>query len=256
MKHFPMKAIFFLPAIITGSSLFAQQTSGIITYQQTITADIDNKDLPEDIAKMIPREFKTEKVLYFSPDATLYANGNKAKDNEGESYSQDNIMIHIEHKEPDEKIYTHVQDKKIVEQRDLMGRQFLVTKDGIESAKWKFTGRQKKILDLPCMEAVSINGDDSTIVWYTPSIPVQGGPETLSGLPGMILEANIGSSIHVAAVKIGEANDEIIKQIKEPTKGKKISSSDFEKLVKQKQEEMQKEYGGKGNRIIMKHTVR
>jgi GLPGLI family protein len=247
-----MKMTLLIPALFLVTPLFAQQTSGVILYDQVISINIEGQGLPEGIAAMMPKDQKSEKVLYFSPGATLYENSDKKKDDQKQEFKQDNVQIHIERTIPDEKTYTDITNKRVVEQKDLMGRLFLVS-GNTESEKWKFTGRQKKILDLPCMEAMSVEDKDTIIAWYTPNIPVQAGPENISGLPGMVLEANIGSTIHLLANRIEPGND-VTKKIKEPSKGKKITAEGFAKLQKEKQEEMLKQYGGKGNVIIMKQS--
>jgi GLPGLI family protein len=247
-----MKTTLLIPALFLALPLFAQQTSGVIVYDQVISIDIEGHDLPEGIAAMMPKEQKFEKVLYFSPEATLYENSDKSEDAQKQEFKQDNMEIHIDRNIPDEKTYTDIKNKRVVEQKDLMGRMFLVS-GNMEPEKWKFTGRQKKILDLPCMEAVTASDKDTIIAWYTPNIPVQAGPEHISGLPGMVLEANMGTMIHLLAKRI-EPGADVAKKIKEPSKGKKISAEDFAKLQKEKEEEMRKQYGGKGNVIIMKQT--
>ncbi len=248
-----MKTIFLAPLLLLSiASSYAQQTSGTVVYDQVVTIDMEGAELPEGIAAMMPKEHKSEKVLYFSPDAALYENSTKSNEGQKENYSQDNIQIHIERNEPDEKTYTDIINKKVVEQKDLMGRLFLVSRN-TEAEKWKFTGRQKKILDLPCMEAVSIHEKDTVTAWYTPSIPVQAGPSHISGLPGLVLEANIGTMLHLIAKKV-DHNTDITQKIKQPTKGKKITASEFEKLAREKQEEMQKQFGGKGNVHIIQQV--
>lgn len=247
-----MKTIMFASLLLAATPLFAQQTSGTVIYDQIVSMDFNDAELPEGVAAMMPKEHKSEKILYFSPEATLYENSPKSGEGEKENYSQDNIQIHIERNEPDEKTYTDITNKKVVEQKDLMGRMFLVSQN-TEAGKWKFTGRQKKILDLPCMEAVSVNESDTVVAWYTPSIPVQAGPSSISGLPGIVLEANIGKMMHLVAKRIDQ-NGDVAQKIKQPTKGKKISTEEFAKLAREKQEELEKQYGGKGNVHIIRQV--
>lgn len=246
-----MKTILLMPALCLAMPLAAQQTSGSIVYDQVISTDFEGHDLPEGIAAMMPKEQKFEKVLYFSPEAALYENSANSEDSKKEEFQQDNMHIHIERNIPDEKTYTDIKGKRVVEQKDLMGRMFLVSRE-ITPEKWKFTGRQKKILDLPCMEAIHAGDKDTITAWYTPNIPVQAGPEHISGLPGMVLEAHLGTMVRLTAKRITPDAD--MAKIKAPTKGKKISAEDFEKLQLEKTEEMRKQYGGKGNVIIMQHT--
>jgi len=230
----------------------AQQTSGLITYEQTLSLAIENtKDMPEGLADMLSKPQKTEKVLFFSASAALYENKEKDNKDQSEELTEGDMKINISRAAPEEKTYLDLQAKKEIAEKDLMGRKFLVT-GPLNTLSWKMTGRQKKILDRSCMEAFADKGEgDSVTVWYTPDIPVSAGPETLSGLPGMILEAHIGKHLHLLATRI-EEDPSGGKKIKEPAKGKKITAEEFERLAKEKSEELKKQYGaGKDGQVII-----
>jgi GLPGLI family protein len=248
-----MKTLILLPILLASTALYAQQTSGIITYEQTLAFDIKDQNIPEGMAGLLPTEQKNESVLYFSPDASLYEHKEKEKSEQESGYRSENVMIQMDIKVPRDKVYTDLKNKQITEQKDFMDRLFLLNTP-IESQKWKFTGMQKKILDMACMEAIAILDKDTVTAWYTTAIPVNAGPQTFSGLPGMILEAHIGADFHLVAIKIESGDDGMLKMIKAPTKGKKITKEDYDKMVSEKTEEMRKQYGGDGNVIIIKHT--
>lgn len=248
-----MKTFIFLPLLLVATPVLAQQTSGTIHYEQTIAFDLKDQNLPEGMAGLLPTEQKISSVLYFSPDAALYEHVEKEKPEQESGYRSGNIVIEIDQHIPRDKVYTDLKSKKITEQKDFMDRLFLLETPA-EAQKWKFTGMQKKILDLACMEAVNMEGKDTITAWYTTAIPVNAGPQTISGLPGMILEAHIGSDVHITATKIEAGNDRTSQMIKAPSKGKKISQAEYDKMVQEKTEALQKQYGGEGDVIIMKQT--
>lgn len=248
-----MKALIFLPFLLAPVVVTAQRTSGSITYEKTITFDIKAQNMPESMAGLLPKQQKALSVLYFNRDASLYEHKENEKSEQESGYRSDNVMVQVSIKGERDKVYTDLKNKQITEQKEFMDRMFLLDIP-VESHKWKFTGMQKKILDMPCLQAVTIEGNDTVTAWYTTAIPVNAGPQTFSGLPGMILEAHIGSSRHLVATKIEDGDDNLVKMIKAPTKGKKISKADYDKMVQQKTEELQKQYGGNGNVIIMKHN--
>jgi GLPGLI family protein len=241
-----MKALILLPFAMAATILYAQPTSGTITFQQTIALNLKEENLPEGMAGLLPSEQKVELVLYFSPNASLYENKEKEKSELESGIRQGNVMIQIDRQVPQDKVYTDLKNKEITELRDFMGRMFLI-KHPVDARKWKFSGNQKKILEMACMEAVCIDGKDTITAWYTTAIPVNAGP------PGMILEAHSGSNVHIVATKLDTETD-ASKKIKIPSKGKKVTEEEYEKMVAEKTKEMQEQYGGDGNIIIMRQT--
>lgn len=240
----------------------AQNTSGKISYTETVKLNIDlggGIDMQSngavnsnDIRKMIPNEQRLKKVLYFSPDATLYvADKSKEKENNDADQINGNMHMRIHMDVPEDITYTSVKDNKLIEQRDFMGRRFLVTSD-IEKARWKLTGNQKTILNYPCQEAVMQKDKDTITAWFTAAIPVSAGPQGYSGLPGAILEAKQNSNMVIQAESVS-FGDESNKLIVRPREGKKVTESEYRGIVAKKTKEMAQEYGGNGNgNVIIK----
>lgn len=249
-----MKTLILLTATLFSAPAFAQHTAGTIRFEEKITFDLKSEEIPENMRAFVPKEQKSSKVLYFNAGQSLYENSKAAKEDEPEEYEQGGIKIRMDRNRPDEKVFVDFKTRERVAQRDLMGRMFLV-KDNISPEKWKFTNRQKNILDMPCQEAWYSNGEDSVTAWYTTAIPVAGGPRDFAGLPGMILELNLGSTISIKATDV-DYKEEVTQKIKAPTKGKAVTNEEYEKLAKAKQEELQQQFGGKGNVIIKTTTVR
>jgi GLPGLI family protein len=87
--------------------------------------------------------------------------------------------------------------------------------------------------------------------WYTPEIPVNQGPESYWGLPGLILEVNDGKTVILCSKVVLNAKDKA--EIKAPTNGKVISQKEYDETVVKKMEEMRQMYDGKGgNRMQMR----
>lgn len=253
-----MKKLLLLPLLLLlACSGKAQQQSGIITYERKLSLskkDFENSNLPEGFAEMIAQGNKVQKLLYFSPEATLFENNTDVPANEHE-YTEGNMMIRSGGMEPDEKVFVDLKNKKTTEQKDLMGKLFLIKEEPLQTLKWKTTGRQKKIMGFSCLEAVSVSKDSDgkeskTIAWYTTAIPVSSGPEGLSGLPGMILEASLGETITYTAIRVNPPDQKKTGHIKPPVKGKKITAKEFETLSRQKMKELEAQMGGNGPVII------
>lgn len=79
--------------------------------------------------------------------------------------------------------------------------------------------------------------------WFTPEIPVSSGPSMYGGLPGLILEINDDRTTMLCTKVIINPKEKI--KIKEPSKGKQVTNLEYEKIAKDKQEEMQGMYRGR-----------
>ena len=76
-------------------------------------------------------------------------------------------------------------------QRNIMGTDYLV-QDSIRKIKWRITGETRNIAGYKCREAHAVVQDSVYVVaFYTDQIWVSGGPESFSGLPGMILQVTL-----------------------------------------------------------------
>jgi GLPGLI family protein len=85
------------------------------------------------------------------------------------------------------------------------------------------------------MSEMNMPTDLTVTAWYTPEIPVNQGPESYWGLPGLILEVNDGKTVVLCSKII--LNPKNKAEIKAPTKGKVISQKDYDELVIKKMEE-------------------
>lgn len=174
--------------------------------------------------------------------------------------------------------YKDLKTRKMIEDTEFFGKRFLIKED-MEQPQWELTGDTKKIGEYTCYKAtmVKVNNEfdwtvfrrnrnrkqDSTktkgadkdkvrrvavTAWYTPQIPVSTGPADYWGLPGLIMEINAGRTTMLLTELVINPKDNI--EIKEPTKGKEITREEYNKVVKQKTEEMRDRFrsrrGGRG----------
>lgn len=96
------------------------------------------------------------------------------------------------------------------------------------------------------MSQIEVPKELTVTAWFTPMIPVKNGPAEYGGLPGLILELNIDRVTMLCSKIVLNPKDGIV--IKEPTKGKEVSREEFNKIVKDKTEEMRENFRGSGGR--------
>lgn len=118
-----------------------------------------------------------------------------------------------------------------------------------DEAKAKADSEKKTNL----MDQVEIPKEITVTAWYAPEIPVNQGPESYWGLPGLILEINDGKTIVLCSKIVLNPKDKAT--IKAPTAGKVVSQKEYDEIVIKKMEEMREMNGGNGpggNRMQMR----
>ena len=115
----------------------------------------------------------------------------------------------------------------MIAQKPVFEETFLV-EDSLPKVTWKITADTRNIAGFECRKAVGII-DDSVAVFafYTDEILVTGGPESLQGLPGMILGLGV-PRLHTTwfATRV-EVNGVNMGVVKPATKGKKLSRQEM-----------------------------
>lgn len=235
-----MKKLFTLFILLTIYQLSqAQHTEGMIVYEDKINMHMN---LPEDrpeLKEYIP-EFRTSKtILYFNSDKSFYKNAPKEEETQ-----ENGGRVRMSFRAPENLLYTNFSTKETVEQKDFMGKKFLIRGAPTKMA-WKITGKQQKVGDYVCMQATYSDSTRNIEAWFTPQVPVPTGPSTYSQLPGLVLMVNIdqGARVLLAQEIQLESQDEVNFEV--PTKGKEITREEFEEIVKKKTEEMKKNMGGR-----------
>ena len=141
--------------------------------------------------------------------------------------------------------YTDLSDGSFIEVREFLGRTFRIPEERPKYS-WKLTGEQATFLGHPVFRATAQQDSTSLEAWFTPDIPVSAGPAQYGGLPGLILTLAVDSN---RIVYTATAIDTItaVGQIKAPSDGSKVTRGEYEKIVKEKMDELAKSRRGRGN---------
>lgn len=229
--------------------LAAQNTSGEVTYKETIQIKLEMPDMDENIKKMIPPSQSASKVLVFSDAASLYKNaGPKGEGDVEVGHEEDGREMRFVMKTPESILFTDLEEGQTVHQREFFGRDFLVTGPARE-CKWKLTGEKKKIGDYECQKAMLQDTAQQVVAWFTPQIPVPAGPGEYGMLPGLILELDIDNGTRTVVVT--KLDLKPVDKIEKPSKGKKVTAAEFKAIEEEKMKEMGVEMGGQGKGVRM-----
>ena len=226
------------------------QTSGTISYTETIKLEI-NIDGGMAPPPGMPTEMTNKTTLYYNDKFSLYKNDEAAQNEktseQAESGDGNHFMFLMA--PPDNQVFCDFEKKTMTRKEDFMQRQFLIESE-LNAEGWKMTGKQKMILNYPCMEAVKQDSLDKKTIWFTSAIPVTAGPGQFVGLPGMVLEVNINDGERIIAATQINAELDTEKLIK-PKDGKKVTDEEFDEIVAEKMKEMGIEGQDGGPRVII-----
>lgn len=230
---------------------FAQQTfiaKGKIEYEKTVNiykeldfmSDEDgNRTWIEALKKISPERNVTYFDLYFNDDKTLYQPGR---------------TVQLAKKAPDwvigpaadNIVYNNFSQQQTVSQKHVYDNTFLI-QDSLTKIEWRITNDTRTIAGFECRKAVGRMLDSVYVIaFYTDQILTTGGPESFTGLPGMILGAaipRINTTWFATKLELAQVTPE---QVVPPKKGKKVDSKElFEQL-----KPAMKNWGREGKRNI------
>ncbi|QJB32640.1 GLPGLI family protein [Chitinophaga oryzae] len=195
----------------------------------------------KELQKKEQPKFKTSYFdLYFSGNITCYKPGRQLpENNQTRQWPAD-----------DNTVYTDLGARRSVSQKQVFDRLFLQD-DSVRNIRWKITDETRKIAGFDCRRANAVIMDSIYVVaFYTDAIVPSGGPESFTGLPGMILGVALPHE-HVTWFATKVLVDEVKPEsLKPPVKGKKVSTSEL-------RENMSKalgDWGGWG-KVYMKNAL-
>ncbi|MES2807787.1 MAG: GLPGLI family protein [Bacteroidota bacterium] len=124
--------------------------------------------------------------------------------------------------------YTDLGASTRLSQKKVFEEQFLVS-DSVARIKWKITGETRDILGYTCRRANGLILDSIYVVaFYTDQIPVSSGPESFTGLPGMILQVALPhENVSWLATKVTDTTLPA-NTIVAPKKGKPLTKKQFQ----------------------------
>ncbi|MEC5146076.1 GLPGLI family protein [Chitinophaga sp. 212800010-3] len=240
----------FVIVILTALSLKAQQgmflQSGRIEFEKRVNAyarmDEQNKGEDDSWSDAIKKGMSQYQVSYFdysfSGNVALYKPGRENTDTKksiwGDGPAEENI------------VYTRLDSMQSISQKKVFEQIYLV-KDSVRKINWKITDETRKIAGFDCRRANALIMDSVYVVaFYTDAIVPSGGPESFSGLPGMILGVALPHE-HITwfATKV------LVDDIKEtsltpPVKGKPVDSKGIREAITK----VMGKWGTGGNALI------
>ena len=83
------------------------------------------------------------------------------------------------------------------------------------------------------------------VAWYSPQIPVSAGPDRYWGLPGLILELSFDRTVMLCTEIVLNPEQKI--EIQKPNKGDKVDREEYNKIIKEKTDELKERFQGRGN---------
>jgi len=182
--------------LLSVSELMAQHahftTSGTIEYNRNMNmyALMKKRITPDNEAFMQPflENFMKNNPQFKVLKSTLSFSNNKTIFNPIEPETSPNSFFGDEPMSTQNNIvYTDLSVNSQISQKKVFEETFLV-KDTTRKIKWKITDETREIAGYSCRRANAIILDSIYVVaFYTTEIPISGGPENFSGLPGMIL---------------------------------------------------------------------
>lgn len=107
-------------------------------------------------------------------------------------------------------------------------------------------GKDSTMTDEDPLDQFEVPKEVIVTAWYTPQIPVANGPGEYAGLPGLILELNVYR--HTILCSKIVLNPKESEKIEPPTKGKEVTREEYNKIVKEKMDEMRENFRGRGGR--------
>jgi GLPGLI family protein len=234
MKYLLLSTTFLF--VLGSNLLFAQNAhftqNGTITFEKTVNMyallqkqiNKDNESFFVPILesyKKTQKQFKVLKsTLTFANNKTLYTPIEPETSPNG--FFSDSPMANQVNT-----VFTDLSTSTASDQKKVFEETFLV-KDSTRKINWKITSETRDIAGYTCRRANGLVLDSVYVVaFYTDEIPVSGGPELFTGLPGMILGVALPhENITWFATKVTDAPVED-KALTPPKKGKAVNNKEL-----------------------------
>lgn len=229
-----IKYITLFAVIFISKSLMAQNIhfvkNGVIEFEKrsNIYAVIKKKINKDNESYMAPAldqykknnpQFKVAKsTLSFTSDKSLYK-WPAVEETASPNWASRDALVDLKNTiATDYNSHTSISQKAVYEDTYLV-------KDSLRKINWKITDETREIAGYECRRANAIIMDSIYVVaYYSNQIAVSGGPESFTGLPGMILGLALPhQNITWFATKVTEVTVPE-KDLTPPTKGKPIDN--------------------------------
>ncbi len=219
--------LLFTVLVLSATALHAQNTDllfkGEIEYEKKVNivkAYGKYNYMTEEEKNSLPEFKQTYFNLFFDSTKTLYLPTEKETNfKEWQFPAEDNI------------VYNNLQNFTTVSSKKIEKNNFLFN-EKLWKLKWNKTNETRTIAGYECKRANAALWDSIIVIaYYCEAIPVAGGPESFTGLPGMILGLempNEHTSIFATAVK----KEVDVTKIKQPQQGQLVSYKELDQKLK------------------------
>ncbi|HQE33191.1 MAG TPA: GLPGLI family protein [Flavobacterium alvei] len=272
--NFGLQAQEFQGMAIYQSKTSTEDFKARMAGNKDITPEMQ-KNMEERMKKMFEKTF----ILNFDKTASIYKEEEKleAPTQGGGGFRMMGSMMGA-----GGTFYKNIKEKSYTVDKEFMGKEFLI-KDSLPRLKWKMEGETRVIGGFNCFKATAVRPVSKTdfqnlrpkkedesaakpktedkktdfmsglempkevvvTAWYTPEIPVNQGPDSYWGLPGLILEINDGKTVILCSKVVLNPKEKA--EIKASTKGKLISQAEYDETVIKKMEEFREMRSRGGN---------
>lgn len=220
-------------------TLFAK--SGTITYDKTMyvkniiskqfvaKSDENSRHWFEKMAIEAPQSVTVQKTLKFNDKQTLFEPVKKELDPKSAQFIGQLALDFDGVTQSDISLNAY---KRF---NDIFGEK-IVIQDTLKKIKWKITDEYREIAGYNCRRANGVTNDSIYVIgYYANEIPVYGGPESVNGLPGMILGLVVPNQ-HVSyfATKVELSNAPVMEtKVFDGKKNKVLTRAEVDKQFSQ-----------------------
>jgi GLPGLI family protein len=241
-----MKKLLISATFIIYIQAFSQTqfiTKGKILYEKTVN---QHKPLEEEgsdnewwkeMMKSFPKILKDQYELKFNESRSVYKLEKENTDNKYMWGSKPNET---------DNVINELASQLVSIQREIFENTYMI-KDSLRNFEWKITQETREIAGFECKKAVTKICDSVVVVaFYTDQIPVSAGPESMGGLPGMIMGLAIPRLYTTWFATKLELVDPTIQQLNPSQKGKKVNWMQLNAELKKGM----KDWGKNGHRLM------
>jgi GLPGLI family protein len=262
MKQLTSKSILIFVYLIS-STLFSQDFQGKAYYFSKSTMELGsfgarmNEAQKKQIFENLKNRLEKTYILTFNSEESFFEEEVKldaisgATDTWGKNFS------------PGDQ-YKNIKTNMLFQSQEFYGKKFLI-KDNLLKIDWEMSGESKQIGQYSCFKATAMipssqltwydfswgelseSDNDEEIkmtqvtAWYTPQIPISQGPLEYWGLPGLILEINVGNTTMLCSKIIINPKDK--DKIEAPDNGKVVTKTEYKEIISGKMIEMRDNRG-------------
>lgn len=233
--------VLFFSLILLAGPAVAQNVrftpSGVIEYEKSVNMfallkrnmgeSTSNfwKDIYESYRRNQPQFKVLKSTLVFSGSKTLFTPVAETESERGFFFSNDPMV------NQNNTIYSDLSSNTFIAQKQVYEETFL-QKDSLRKINWKLTSEMRTIAGYECRRANAIILDSIYVVaFYTDKIPVSGGPESFTGLPGMILGVALPHENITWFAKSVTDKPVAATELKPPVKGKSTDYKGLRKII-------------------------